>query len=488
MNYDDIVDQFLDTDDGETTASSAETSVTEPTENVNNTVKVTNSVAVAVTEEVEEEVETKIEKQEEVYEREKIHWEQVRIGLVNRDLKRKMVLLEGIRERNRKYLNQSKTNNFNFNVGEQIVQGANYHINVTLSQERRRRVINCFNFNNNNNTSTSTNKTEEEVTSSSELIPCRLELDHDGYKLSDILLLSEGISQEGLELISLQLCLDYELPPESFTSSITRILKDQIEEWGIYRGALQGTDVPFEEIGPVILRLDIIVGLTRLEDRIELSLDPKTTDTQTIRNLVKEMKIAGSTDKEFEPFKPLILHNLLEQLMMWRKAIVFGGYHRDPRTGALKFHDGDVAVLLNDSSSFAPPTMKRHPAHVSTFTPMFYNLSIEEWDRIESGRERENRRKRRTVLTGKASNIKNIGIVNNLVGTVRSPPRTLPTPASYRGTLHRIQSNKKSLLNDNDDGADDDLDVGVSDAAPSTVGVKKASIGGKKRGRKPKKQ
>ena len=56
----------------------------------------------------------------------------------------------------------------------------------------------------------------------------------------------------------------------------------------------------------------------------------------SLRNSTESMKLVEAMrspderilpEKEF--FGPLILHNLLEQLMLWRKAIVFGGYHRD---------------------------------------------------------------------------------------------------------------------------------------------------------------
>lgn len=286
-----------------------------------------------------------------------------------------------------------------------------------------------------------------------ELIPCRLELDYEGYKLSDVFLLPSHPPppQSELEIISSQLCQEYDLPADLFQNAITKCLKDQVEEWHVYQGALEGMKVPYEEIGAVPLRLDIIVGLHRLEDQLEVTLDPKESNTETMLQFVNAQRSPDSRllpETDFIAFKPLILHNLLEQLMLWRKAIVFGGFHRDPRSNNLKFHDGDVAVLLNEPSANTN-TVRRHFAHTNTFTPILSMLTVEELDKLEAGRERESRRRRRTGpavtsttsgSTKKSTNALTSNFVNNLTGTVRSPPRTLPTPTSYRGTLHRIQS------------------------------------------------
>ena len=340
------------------------------------------------------------------------------------------------------------------------------------------------NTNTNNNNSTSTemdidkSNDEENISTSNnkmsnfnELIPCRLELDYDGYRLSDVLLLSSSTrntsQQKEIEAISTQMCQDYELPMEPFQAVIVRCLKDQLEEWDVYQGAMEGMKIPFDEIGAVPLRLDVIVGLHRFEDQLEVSLDPLQSTSEVMLEFVKALqspdeRVLSKTD--FISFKPLILHNLLEQLMLWRRAIVFGGFHRDGRSNNLKFHDGDVAVLLNDVNSLSvqPSSVRRHFAHTNTFTPILSTLTIEELDKIEAGRERESRRRRRTtgvinsgpisgkrainntttsMTTSTASSTGTIGlIVNNLSGTVRSPPRTLPTPTSYRGNLHRVRT------------------------------------------------
>lgn len=304
--------------------------------------------------------------------------------------------------------------------------------------------------------------------SDDELVPCRLEVDYDGYKISDVLLVGEGETGEGLELIAGQLCVDYDLPTSPFAALFARLLREQMEEHGAYRSALAaaGSTTPFVEMGPVMLRLDIIVGVTRLEDRVELSLDPATTTSAVLAQLA-----ASYADLLPPAFRPLILHNLLEQVLMWRKAVLFGCFHRDARTGALRFHDPDLAGLFNDSAaalSIALPTVQRHPAHMSTFTPVVTTLALDDLDRLEASRERESRRRRRTGNVAPPAKGVPAAIPNNLSGSLRSPPRTLPTPTSYRGSQHRITT---SRLADTDSPpmAGGNATAGTSESARASV-------------------
>lgn len=413
----------------------------------------------------------------------KIH---LRSLIQSRQLARQTVQLKDVKERNSKFMEYFTT----LSDGQNAGSGA---VGLAGNSEKRNRILKAKLETATTDTTPSTTATDTTTmdtrtetdsntsnTTSMELIPCRLELDYDGYKLSDVLLLPSNPtpSMAVLDSISSQMCQDYDLPADIFQGAISRCLKDQVEEWHVFQGALEGMKVPFEEIGPVPIRLDIIVGLHRLEDRLELSLDPKEGNTENMKRLVDGMSspdLRVLKESEYMAFKPLILHNLLEQLMLWRKGIVFGGFHRDVRSNNLKFHDGDVAVLLNDPpSKAAAPSVRRHFADTNSFTPILSVLTVEELDKIEGGRERESRRRRRTtnitgnagtagvgVLSGKrsannhltsaaaaASSISSQSIVNNLTGTVRSPPRTLPTPTSYRGSLHRIQQNNNGNESD----------------------------------------
>ena len=458
MDYDDLVDQFIVNDGSDETNSE---------NSENNGDKISTDTGTTANKDTESTSESNSLELRKIHLKTLIHSRQVALRTAQ---------LDRVKDRNRVFEAQKK----------EILrrcQGAG-PVNIQNSEKRRKVLGNRegkgkevdVEETTENSAENTDNPTASASASgnSSELIPCRLELDYDGYKLSDVLLIPPADStSDTLNLLSIQLCQDYDLPAEVFQPAITRCLKDQVEEWQVFQGALEGMKetLPFEEIGPVPLRLDIIVGLHRLEDQLEIDLDPLCSSTESMRKLVEAMQSPDERilpEKEYSAFRPLILHNLLEQLMLWRKAIVFGGYHRESRSNNLKFHDGDVAVLLNDSAGTPLSSVRRHFAHTNTFTPILSTLTLEELDKIEAGRERESRRRKRTAGVSSASvagtgNMSSSGnkrtastgpsaaIVNNLTGTVRSPPRTLATPTSYRGSLHRVQVNNN--MNSDDEGS-----------------------------------
>lgn len=457
MDYDDLVDQFIvndkeDVEAEEIKENEEEKSAVGEENNLNNKDSIPSDNSELI----------------------KIH---LKTLIRSRHSSLRIAQLDRIRERNRFF--ESKKKEIYSSSSSPPSSSPSNHQN----SDKRRRILGTF-----NSEKVANSEDDEIITScrsSNELIPCRLELDHDGYKLSDVFLLPPTSETEILNLISTQLCQDYDLPLETFQPAISKCIKDQLEEWFVFQGALDGMKdtLPFEEIGPVPLRLDIIVGLHRLEDHLEVNLDPSSSNTEGMKKFVQDLRTPDESilsEKEYSAFKPLILHNLLEQLMLWRKAIVFGGYHRDPRSNNLKFHDGDVAVLLNDSSSTVPlPSVRRHFADTNTFTPILSTLTLEDLDKIESGRERESRRRKRTgmIVSALSSNSSTTGrragggggtgvgsvttvIANNLTGTVRSPPRTLPTPTSYRGSLHRIQPNNP--ISNINNTSDDEGSIGAS--------------------------
>ena len=442
MDYDDLVDQFI-VNDAEPVSSNENNTSPNTNTNDNSSPKVDSEVI-------------------------KLH---MRNLIQARQQARQVLQFERVKERNKSFVGVIKKS-----TASATGSGNSGNIYSAGNSEKRRRILAGMEVIEDSSKAESSEGTEvtetdnmdsdsvaENTTQSttptintSEMIPCRLELDYEGYKLSDVFMLpsTPTPSQSILNSIASQICQDYDLPADLFQPAIVKCLKDQVEEWHVYQGALEGMKVPYEEIGAVPMRLDVIVGLHRIEDRLEISLDPKDSNTETMSRFVEELKSPDEnilTEKEYAAFRPLILHNLLEQLMLWRKAIVFGGYHRDPRSNNLKFHDGDVAVLLNDPKT-STSTVRRHFADTNSFTPILSVLTVEELDKIEAGRERESRRRRRTVstagstgATGKRSTASSSAMIgNNLTGTVRSPPRTLPTPTSYRGSLHRIQQSTGS--------------------------------------------
>ena len=397
-----------------------------------------------------------------------IHHSQLTSLWRERDLRRRMFTLEYVKRRNATLLSQTTL----------PVPPASTTTTTTIAPpsaanaERRRRML-----------ALSLERTGVE------LIPCRIEIEHDGYKLSEVFLLeaegsnvngSDGAnsqsagtpnntpSQQAIDLLAAQVTAEYDLPADPFTGLIAKFLREQVDEFSLLKQDLSSnpnspntSNLP-PALPAVPLRIDIIVGLTRLEDRLEIDL---LAPCSTLAALVSEYSVTGLSATELAPFRPLLLHNLLEQQLLWRKAILWGGWHRDPRTGALRFHDPDVQAQLPASS-----TIRRPHSLFDTFSPSVTQLTPASLDRLEASREREGRRKRRTKPalpgSGKSAAVA-ASVVNLLTGSVRSPPRTLPTPTSYRGSLHRVIQSRL-LVDDEEAGA----------------GASSSGSGGKRRGRR----
>ena len=413
MDYDDLVDQFIEHDSNSKSDCSNNSN---NNNNNNNTVTTPTSITTASTSTASTAASTLPVA---------IHKAQLSALRRERDLRRKMFTLEYVKRRNATIASSLQTPSSAPSKPPTTLTLAN-----PATQERRRQVLNLA----------------LNASPSADLIPCRLELDHDGYKLSDVLLLEEGCSAEAIDLLAAQLTTEYDLPADPFTPVLSKFLREQVDEFGVFKQALAATPIPFAELPALGMRIDIIVGLTRLQDRIELALNCGFDD---LTALVKHYSVPELSAEELKPFKPLLLHNLLEQLLMWKKALVFGGWHRDARTGALKLHDPEANAAMHESNVTA---VRRHPSAFSAFTPQVTALSPAELDKIESSRERESRRKRRTQAPPSLKGSKQLTpLVNPLTGSIRSPPRTLPTPTSYRGSLHRVVQSK--LVDDDESGS-----------------------------------
>lgn len=142
--------------------------------------------------------------------------------------------------------------------------------------------------------------------------------------------------------------------------------------------------------------------------------------------------------------------------------------------------NGSNGSSNNPSIPFSSLLLKRENSKLQEFTPTLIELDIQDLEKMEQNREREARRKRRqqakpnnlqsNINSGIGSGIEqgtgslfsrksiiantifNTGNVNmnneNILNLINSPPKTLCTPLSYRGTLHRHNSaNSASNVN-----------------------------------------
>lgn len=325
-----------------------------------------------------------------------------------------------------------------------------------------------------------------------ELIPIRLDIDSDGYKLRDSFLWNLNESPLMMETMAAITCRDFDLPPTLFIPLIIKSIQEQVEE---YREAahLLHPHTPMTstlELGAgmadlkgirMMIRLDVTVGFLQLTDQLEWDLgayggeegegaegeegereqererekkgkgerensrdgnDNTNKDNTTIthqyppngqpslRSKINPITFAQHYCRELGlsgEWVTAIANDILDQVLKFRRALLIVGFTRDSRTGAIRIPDPDLQSII------LPPlkSTRREPNSLNAFSPVLTEYDPLEMERLEQSRDREARRKRRQTRgrRGEAAKL-----------TTVEAPKTMRTPLSYRGSLHRVAS------------------------------------------------
>eukprot|EP00126_Sphaerothecum_destruens_P008263 Sdes_comp20152_c0_seq5m13282 len=116
------------------------------------------------------------------------------------------------------------------------------------------------------------------------LIPIRLELESDGYKLQDIFVWNASDSLVTPTLFAEMLCVDMQLPRSSFVRLIEEAIHMQIEE---HRAtSLVGCALTHDLDQRVVLKLNVQVGCHLLEDQFEWDLSEFENDPGMCRIVI----------------------------------------------------------------------------------------------------------------------------------------------------------------------------------------------------------
>lgn len=248
------------------------------------------------------------------------------------------------------------------------------------------------------------------------LVPIRLELEVDGYKLRDTFTWNMHETLITPEQFAEIMCEDLQLPPSTFVPLISRGIHDQLEDYYLNAGSAvmdgDGSDVEKETAEflaqckessnfvvkvdkeedleqrkrkhtelRMLIKLDIIVGNRALLDQFEWDIACQRNDAEEFADkLTKELGLGGE-------FKTAIAHSIREQAHSFIKSLLLVGYEFD---GA-PISDDDLR------QSFLPAlkSIIRDLDSVERFTPAILELTDAELDKIEKDRMRDARRKRR---------------------------------------------------------------------------------------------
>ncbi|KAI8380723.1 hypothetical protein BD560DRAFT_386933 [Blakeslea trispora] len=247
------------------------------------------------------------------------------------------------------------------------------------------------------------------------LVPIRLDIDQDGYRVRDTFTWNLNESLISPEQFAEITCDDLRLPVPVFGPLIAASIKEQIQDFDLnmssmvvqedskvdayqefIRSKKQKTDKeeeekvvekkPMTELRTII-KLDIIVGHRILNDQFEWDITCQHNSPEMFaEKMVTDLGLGGE-------FKTAIAHSIREQVHVYIKSLLLTG------------HDFSDNLVENDElrRSFLPTVRNviREGQYLERFTPSLLELTESEMDKIEKGRIRESRRKRRGVRNRK---------------------------------------------------------------------------------------
>lgn len=314
---------------------------------------------------------------------------------------------------------------------------------------------------------------------SSMLVPIRLEIEHEPYKLRDTFTWNAAEDERDLEIFAATLCDDFGLPPAVFVELIRDAVHSQVaeyvSEYALFPGGLndgrgklspdalaewdetrkktlhhadvvaapescaaETTEIPEDDPEPeadeehptadlrIVIKLDILVGALCLVDQFEWDLlaGPDAAESFAAA-FTADLGLAGE-------FTTAVAHSIREQVSAHVRTLFVLGY---PLNG-LELLDDEIR------SSFLPHVgdhTTRTPHDISVFTPRLQQLASIDVARLEREHERDMRRKRRQTKGRRV-----IGLPD------REPQRTFRTPPvrGLQGAADTISVRRGAAVDD----------------------------------------
>ncbi|KAI8885301.1 SNF5-domain-containing protein [Backusella circina FSU 941] len=253
----------------------------------------------------------------------------------------------------------------------------------------------------------SLNALTEQANKEDTLVPIRLDLEYDGYKLRDTFTWNLNETLVTPEQFGEIMCEDLKLP-SPVANQIAKAIREQLDDYYLNAASMlirneddeqvkeleiqqQQPKEEDQEEGTIIhkkqnelrtlIKLDITVGNRELIDQFEWDITCTKNSPETFaERLATELGLGGE-------FKTAIAHSIREQIHVYSKSLLLAGYEFDG-TGII---DDDLR------HSFLPSIngIVRDHNLIERFTPIILELTDVEIEKMEKDRMRETRRKRR---------------------------------------------------------------------------------------------
>ncbi|CAE6459210.1 unnamed protein product [Rhizoctonia solani] len=250
------------------------------------------------------------------------------------------------------------------------------------------------------------------------LVPIRLEIDHDHFRLRDTFTWNLNDPVITPEVFAQCLCDDYQISSNSVVQAVAKSITEQLQEhrahilepvgpkreeirgeisekdeewWAKWRRREPGMDEDEEAEGEekeaneelrVLVKVDVIVGTMNLTDQFEWDInDPHNSPEEFAEVYCNELGLGGE-------FKTAVAHAIREQVSVYQKSLFLVG------------HPFDGTPIADDElrTAMLPPidhSFRFDRTLLEQFTPQLNVLQEAEIERNERERERELKRKRR---------------------------------------------------------------------------------------------
>ncbi|CEH11834.1 SWI-SNF chromatin remodeling complex, Snf5 subunit [Ceraceosorus bombacis] len=250
-----------------------------------------------------------------------------------------------------------------------------------------------------------------------DLVPIRLEIDHEAWRLRDTFTWNASDAHVGLDHFAHTLSTSGD---DKWWKSWRREVDQRASGRAVKRRRLSATGHELDSASQtrphpdlrIEIKLDITVGAMNLVDRFEWDIEDDGTSPEAFaETFAADLGLAGE-------FKTAVAHSIREQVDVHRRSLALVGH----------VFDGSEVQDEDLRAAFLPPLTlsARGEQDAEGFTPRLNQLSEADIDALEREREREARRKRRQTRGRRGVNLPD-----------REPQKTQRTPAV--GGLQAVQ-------------------------------------------------
>jgi SWI/SNF-related matrix-associated actin-dependent regulator of chromatin subfamily B protein 1 len=227
-----------------------------------------------------------------------------------------------------------------------------------------------------------------------ELVPVRLDIEHDKIKLRDTFTWNLQDHVTPLEIFAETLVEDFQIPPEHAPYVIQQVnqkIQEQIQEYyphAFIKEDPLDTSLPYfaykNDEMRILVKLNITIGPNTLIDQFEWDINnPLNSPEAFATAMINDLSLSGE-------FATAIAHQIREQSQMFTKSLYITGHPFDGRP----IEDADV----RDNFLSTPMNTTFRPAQTAKeYSPYLWELSESDLQREELSILREQRRQKRSV-------------------------------------------------------------------------------------------